>query len=78
MNVVSIASRTTDHATIRDKFAQAAYAGSLPRERWIEAQTLVANYDAATEDAARLAISKQMLNLAFLDVATVPLLRIVG
>jgi len=64
MNVVSIASQSPDHASIRDRFAQAAYAGDLPRTQWIAAQRLVSDYDAATDDATRIAISTAMLDLS--------------
>lgn len=72
MNVVSIASRLPEHAAIRDAFAQAAYAGEIPRDRWIEAQNMVARYDDATDDAVRAAVAHQMLGLAVRDHAPTP------
>lgn len=64
MNVISIAPQSPDHASIRDLFAQAAYAGDLPRAQWIAAQRLVSDYDAATDDAKRIAISTQMMDMS--------------
>jgi hypothetical protein len=72
MNVVSIASRLPDHAAVRDAFAQATYAGEIPRDRWIEAQNMVARYDDATDDAVRAAVAHQMLDLAVVDTMPMP------
>ena len=63
MNVVSIASPVLDHASVRDAFAQAAYAGRLPRDRWVEAQGLVGAYDGAPDDAGRLAAARSMATI---------------
>jgi hypothetical protein len=52
---------------VRDAFAQAAYQGLLPRDRWAAAQALVCAYDDADEegrDAIAEAITRMSREIA--------------
>lgn len=51
-----------DH--VRSAFGRAAYQGMLPRSRWIEAQALVARYDASCCRNERIAIAAAMRLMA--------------
>ncbi len=60
MSTIQIRSAVSDHSTVRDAFAQNAYAGGLPKSQWSLAQDLVGRYDDATDDATRAAIAARM------------------
>ena len=47
-------------AQIRTSFGRAAYEGLFPRDRWTDAQHLIARYDVAPDDRVRNTLLAEM------------------
>ena len=70
VNIIHIDLRpATSTETTRDSFGQAAYAGLLPRDRWIAAQDLIARHDATQDATMRANLVNDMRAMLVTDVS---------